>query len=112
MRRYRAVMRTAVGRERPVAGRAIEARGSHVPFALDAAVFATIVVLGLVTVFLPYTGDQALFARAAREIGRGAVYYRDFWDIKQPGIYWWFVGAGGVSPGHTASRDVIGGEMS
>ena len=24
----------------------------------------------------------------AQQLGEGSVYYRDFWDIKQPGLYW------------------------
>jgi hypothetical protein len=64
---------------------------------LDVAAFAAIATLAVLTIFLPYSGDQALFARGAREIAHGAVYYRDFWDIKQPGVFWWFTGAGAIA---------------
>ena len=32
--------------------------------------------------------DQALFRIGARVLEAGGVLYRDFWDVKQPGIYW------------------------
>jgi hypothetical protein len=77
------------------------------PVTLDVAAFGAIVVVAALTVFLPYAGDQALFARGAREIGRGAVYYRDFWDIKQPGVFWWFAGAGAVAGYGAAAIHVV-----
>ena len=52
-----------------------------------AAVLAVIALLGLLAAPLPFTGDQALFAAGARQLARGDVLYRDFWDVKQPGIY-------------------------
>lgn len=55
-------------------------------------------VLGLVAVWVPYGGDTALFATAARTLNAGGLYYRDFWDVKQPGIYW-FSQAAGALPG-------------
>jgi hypothetical protein len=61
---------------------------------LDAAVLLVIVLIGLVHVAAPFTGDQAMFAVGARAMRHGAVLYRDFWDIKQPGIYTFFLTAG------------------
>lgn len=43
---------------------------------------------------LPFGGDQALFAVIADAIDRGAVLYRDIWDLKQPGIYVFYLVAG------------------
>jgi len=49
-----------------------------------------VVVLAVMRIPLGFTGDQALFATAAVELHQGRTLYRDFWDIKQPGIYWFF----------------------
>lgn len=50
----------------------------------------------LATLHLPYpfTEDQATFTWGAQAMSEGARYYRDFWDVKQPGIYWWYELAG------------------
>jgi len=55
-------------------------------------VAALILVLapGLIDLRKPFAGDQALFVTGARAISHGAVLYRDFWDLKQPGIYWFY----------------------
>ena len=50
----------------------------------------TLTVFAGCTFYIPFTGDQALFATAAEELQSGYVLYRDFWDIKQPGIFWWY----------------------
>ena len=49
------------------------------------------VTLGLCLLHLPYpfSFDQALFMAAARDLSEGAHMYGAFWDLKQPGIYWW-----------------------
>jgi hypothetical protein len=69
------------------------------------------VVIGLVVVALlgvlvsvqPFTGDQALFASGARQLAHGDVLYRDVWDVKQPGIYlFYLVGHAVVGDGETA----------
>jgi hypothetical protein len=60
------------------------------------AVLAAIALLGLLTAPLPFTGDQALFAAGARQLAHGDVLYRDFWDVKQPGIYLFYLGGGSV----------------
>jgi hypothetical protein len=55
---------------------------------------ALLAVAGLANLPLPFSGDQALFSLGARALSRGAVLYRDFWDLKQPGIYWFYRLAG------------------
>jgi len=55
-----------------------------------AASFVTLTAFAVCTFYIPFTGDQALFAIAAEELQSGYVLYRDFWDIKQPGIFWWY----------------------
>lgn len=42
----------------------------------------------------PFGGDQALFLVFAKELSKGAVLYRDYWDLKQPGIFWFYEAAG------------------
>lgn len=76
----------AHGDERRVHGR--RGRSAQV------AALAVTAVLGLLTLPRPLYGDQALFAVGARELAGGAVLYRDFWDIKQPGVYWFYEAAG------------------
>ena len=51
-------------------------------------------MLGAVDLRHPFRGDQALFMLGAEQLHRGAVLYRDFWDIKQPGIYLHYLFAG------------------
>ncbi|HEY7136514.1 MAG TPA: hypothetical protein VIB48_15775 [Acidimicrobiia bacterium] len=57
---------------------------------------AVIAVVGATKLTQPFFGDQALFMVGAREIGHGAVLYRDFWDIKQPAIFLYYLLAGAV----------------
>ena len=54
---------------------------------LDLAILAAILLLGAVNLPQPFGFDQALFTIGARKLEAGAVLYRDFWDVKQPGIY-------------------------
>lgn len=58
------------------------------------AVLGVLALLGLLAAPLPFTGDQALFAVGARQLAHGDVLYRDFWDVKQPGIYLFYLGGG------------------
>ena len=57
---------------------------------LDLLGLSPVVFLAVMKIPLGFTGDQALFATAAVELHQGRTLYRDFWDIKQPGIYWFF----------------------
>ncbi|MFI7588701.1 hypothetical protein ACIB24_16650 [Spongisporangium articulatum] len=52
----------------------------------------------------PENGDQALFAQTASRMRDGVVYYRDFWDIKQPGVYWFYELGDLLGPGGTGAR--------
>jgi hypothetical protein len=56
--------------------------------------------LGALRLFDPFSGDQALFLVGARAMHAGGVLYRDFWDIKQPGIFLFYL-AGGLAFGFT-----------
>ncbi len=42
----------------------------------------------------PFSGDQALFTIGAKKIAGGAVLYRDFWDLKQPAIFLFYLMGG------------------
>ncbi len=42
----------------------------------------------------PLNGDTALFMLGAIKVHAGSVLYRDFWDIKQPGIFLFYLLAG------------------
>jgi len=49
----------------------------------------------------PFGGDQSLFAVFARMLSEGSELYVDLWDVKQPGIFWFYLLAGwwnGFSP--------------
>jgi hypothetical protein len=60
-------------------------------YLLSLAVVALICAIHLP---FPLRGDQAFFATAAIEISDGGGLYTDFWDVKQPGIFLFFVAAG------------------
>lgn len=55
---------------------------------------ALVAALALLHLWYPFDDDQGLFAFGARELAHGARMYADFWDLKQPGIYWYFEFAG------------------
>jgi hypothetical protein len=56
------------------------------------AIVATILLLiGWSRFFDPFVGDQALFLIGAEKLQAGGVLYRDFWDIKQPGVFTFFL---------------------
>ncbi len=58
-----------------------------------AAVFL-VAVIGASRLFDPFSGDQALFLVGAKMLDAGGVLYRDYWDIKQPAIFVFFLAAG------------------
>ena len=55
----------------------------------------TLCVLVLGSVFLPapFTGDQALYSLGGRAILDGQLMYTDFWDIKHPGVHFFYATA-------------------
>ncbi len=57
----------------------------------DAAVLGAVALAGLANLPIPFDNDQSFFATGARRLLEGGVLYRDFWDIKQPGIFWFYV---------------------
>ncbi len=57
---------------------------------LELVILGAIACLGLLHLSYPLDGDQSFFALGALEMQRGEVLYRDFWDVKQPGIFWFY----------------------
>ncbi len=55
-----------------------------------------IVLFASMNVFVPLTGDTALFLVGAEAMHQGATLYVDFWDNKQPGIFAFYYLAGVV----------------
>lgn len=56
--------------------------------------FLLLLLGGFVSLPIPFSGDQALFTIGARMMSEGAVLYRDFWDLKPPGILYFYYVAG------------------
>ncbi|MEH2325168.1 MAG: glycosyltransferase family 39 protein [Nostoc sp.] len=61
---------------------------------IDFLVLICVLIIGLINLPFPFAGDQALFTIGALEMQQGKVLYRDFWDLKQPGIYYFYFLAG------------------
>lgn len=59
-----------------------------------AGTLALIAVQGLLRLYDPFEGDQALFLVGAQALDAGGRLYVEFWDNKQPGIYWFYWLAG------------------
>jgi hypothetical protein len=55
---------------------------------------ALVVLAGGLCLAMPFSGDQALFAVYGRQLAHGAVLYRDVFDVKQPGIFWFYASGG------------------
>jgi len=60
----------------------------------DVVVLALIIAIGIIKLPHPFHGDQALFNLGALKLSHGGILYRDFWDTKQPGIYFFYLIAG------------------
>ena len=57
---------------------------------------ALVAFLGFLKLSHPFGGDQALFSVYANGIYDGGVLYKDFWDLKQPGIYFFYLLGGSL----------------
>jgi hypothetical protein len=57
-------------------------------------VLLIVTVMGSTRLLETFWGDQALFVVYAEEINRGALLYRDVWDLKQPGIFLFYLTGG------------------
>lgn len=56
-------------------------------FAYAASALVLLGGIGTLDLAQPLGGDQSLFLLGAQQIHGGSVLYRDFWDLKQPGIF-------------------------
>ena len=63
-------------------------------YKFDLLTITIIVLVGLIHLPYPFAGDQALFTLCALKLHQGALLYKDFWDLKQPGIYGFYLLAG------------------
>lgn len=59
-----------------------------------AIVWICVLALAAVHLPLPLTGDQALYMYGAKSLAEGQALYLDFWDVKQPGVYLFYLLAG------------------
>ena len=57
---------------------------------MDMAAWGGVALLGLVCLYIPFHGDQVIHLLGALKIRAGGVLYRDFWDLKQPGIFYFY----------------------
>jgi hypothetical protein len=64
--------------------------------ALPWLAFTLVLALGLGKLAYPLMEDQSLFLLGARAISRGGTLYRDFWDIKPPGIFLFYLAGGSL----------------
>lgn len=62
---------------------------------------ALLLVLMSLNVSMPLEGDQSLYFFGARQMSDGHVLYRDYWDLKPPGVYAFYWVAGSLF-GYTA----------
>jgi hypothetical protein len=60
----------------------------------NAFALASVLLAGALCVAMPFSSDQALLTLYARQFTRGAVLYRDLFDIKQPGIFIFYAVSG------------------
>ena len=93
----RSAERTVRRRGRPAAPRAPKrvnvVRGVSV---LDVAVFVGIMLLGLAHLPTPFHGDQAINMLMGKVVASGGSPYVDVWDLKHPGIFFFFGAAGSL----------------
>lgn len=53
-------------------------------------------LLGIVRLPETFTGDQAMFVVYAERLLNGAMLYADIWDVKQPGIFYFYLTGGAL----------------
>lgn len=58
------------------------------------AAMAVVAAMGLSNLYYPFGPDQAVLTYGAKQMSHGAIYYVDYWDNKQPGLYWFYLLAG------------------
>ena len=65
------------------------------PFTLlDVLTLSVTLLIAVIYLPYPFFGDQAVFSTGAARLNSGGVLYRDYWDVKQPGIFFFYWLAG------------------
>lgn len=59
-----------------------------------ALIIGLMAVAGWPSLSMPFRGDEALFAVVGQELAAGGVLYRDYWDVTNPGLFWFYQLAG------------------
>ncbi len=65
-------------------------------FWLDVVVFLSLLAVGAASLPLPFGGDQGLNLLIGQVISEGGAPYRDVWDLKHPGIFFFFAAGGSL----------------
>ncbi len=55
---------------------------------------AAVVAIGAVNLYYPLGPDQAIIFYGSKLLDQGAIYYAEYWDNKQPGLYVFYLLAG------------------
>jgi hypothetical protein len=63
---------------------------------VDAVVFVGLLVIGLARLPEPFFGDQVLNMLMAQVVAQGGRPYVDLWDLKHPGIFFFFAAGGAL----------------
>jgi glycosyltransferase involved in cell wall biosynthesis len=63
---------------------------------LDILALLVVLLMGVVNLPQPFSADQAQFTFTAENMRDGAVLYRDAWDLKQPGIFYFYLAGGSL----------------
>lgn len=63
---------------------------------LDWCALSAVLLIGLVHLPYPFHTDQALTVLTGERVAGGEVLYRDLWDVRQPGLFFFYTIAGVV----------------
>ncbi|HEY6196900.1 MAG TPA: hypothetical protein VI504_17865, partial [Candidatus Eisenbacteria bacterium] len=74
---------------------------------LGVGVLGLVAFVGLGALVQPFTWDQAVFALGAERLLAGGRLYVDYWDFKQPGIFWFFALAGRLFGMHEVGAHLL-----
>lgn len=62
----------------------------------DVLALVAMALIGATKLLLPFSADQAIFTIIAEGMRMGAAPYRDLWDVKQPGIFYFCLAGGSL----------------
>jgi hypothetical protein len=63
---------------------------------LDLLALIAVTLIGATKLAVPFSADQAIFTIIAEGMRTGAAPYRDLWDVKQPGIFYFCLAGGSL----------------